>query len=92
MNTMQQMSITLPTEMTTKVKSNVANGEYASESEVIREGLRALDARDRAKETWLREEVIPAYEALKADRSRGLSAKEVRENLARTHRVKTKKI
>ncbi|MEA9390070.1 type II toxin-antitoxin system ParD family antitoxin [Acerihabitans sp. TG2] len=91
MSTMQQMIITLPTETATKVKSKVANGEYASESHVIREGLRALDARDQAMERRLREDVIPAYEALKADGSRGLSAVDVRENLARTHGVKTKK-
>ncbi|XBS69612.1 type II toxin-antitoxin system ParD family antitoxin [Acerihabitans sp. KWT182] len=92
MRTTQQMSITLPNEMAASVKSRVANGEYASESEVIREGLRALDARDRAMETWLREEVVPAYQALKADPSRGLSADEVRANLARArNRKKTKK-
>ncbi|WP_413742166.1 type II toxin-antitoxin system ParD family antitoxin [Sodalis sp. RH15] len=91
MRTTQQMSITLPNEMAASVKSKVASGEYASESEVIREGLRALDARDRAMETWLREEVVPAYQALKADPSRGLSADEVRANLARAHKEKTKK-
>lgn len=91
MRTTQQMSITLPNEMAAGIKSKVASGEYASESEVIREGLRALEARDRAMETWLREEVVPAYEALKADNSRGMSIAEVRENLARVHEEKTKK-
>ncbi len=91
MRTTQQMSITLPNEMAASVKSKVASGEYASESEVIREGLRALEARDRAMEAWLREEVVPAYHALKADPSRGLSAEEVLENLAQAHREITKK-
>jgi putative addiction module CopG family antidote len=63
----QQFSITLPNEMAEAVRSKVAAGEYATESEVIRDGLRALLARDRAVESWLREQVAPAYDALKAD-------------------------
>jgi putative addiction module CopG family antidote len=35
------------------VKSKVASGDYANESEVIRNGLRVLMARDRAMENWL---------------------------------------
>ena len=53
MRTTQQMSITLPNDMANVVKSKVQAGEYASESEVIRDGLRALIARDRAVESWL---------------------------------------
>jgi len=37
------------------IKAKAAAGEYATESEVIRDGLRTLLARDRAMETWLRE-------------------------------------
>ncbi|NVZ19447.1 type II toxin-antitoxin system ParD family antitoxin [Pseudomonas costantinii] len=77
-----QMSITLPIEMAALVKAKVAAGEYATESEVIRDGLRALLARDRAMEDWLRDEVIPAAAALKADPGRALSAGQVREHMA----------
>ena len=48
MRTTQQMSITLPNDMADAVKTKVRSGEYASESEVIRDGLRTLMARDRA--------------------------------------------
>ncbi|WP_439862904.1 ribbon-helix-helix domain-containing protein [Pseudomonas antarctica] len=82
MRSTQQMSITLPIEMATLVKAKVASGEYASESEVIRDGLRALVARDRAMEDWLRDEVIPAAVALKADPGRALSAGDIREHMA----------
>jgi antitoxin ParD1/3/4 len=61
------MSITLPTEMARLVKSKVASGSYASESEVIREGLRALQERDEAVERWLRTEVVATYDAHKAN-------------------------
>ena len=48
MRTTQQMSITLPNELALAVRAKVSSGEYASESEVIRDGLRVLIARDRA--------------------------------------------
>jgi hypothetical protein len=40
MRTTQQLSITLPNEMADLVRAKVATGEYATEREVIREGLR----------------------------------------------------
>lgn len=81
MRTTRQMSVTLPHEMADMVRSKVTSGEYASESEVIREGLRALAARDRAVEAWLRDQVAPAYDRLLADPSSGLSADDVRARL-----------
>lgn len=80
------MSITLPNELAEAVKAKLASGEYATESEVIRDGLRTLMARDRAVEEWLREEVGPAYDALKADPSRAVTAQRVRARLAAEHR------
>jgi antitoxin ParD1/3/4 len=85
MRTTQQMSITLPNELAEAVKAKVASGEYATESEVIRDGLRTLMARDRAVERWLRERVGPAYDALKADRSRAITPQRVRARLAAEH-------
>ena len=81
MRSTQQMSITLPIEMAAAVKTRVAAGEYATESEVIRDGLRALLARERAVESWLHTQVLPAYDALKADPSRGLTVDQVRARL-----------
>lgn len=85
MRTTQQLSITLPNEMADVVKTKVRSGEYASESEVIRDGLRALLARDRAVESWLQSQVGPAYDALKADPTRALTADQVRARLAAEH-------
>lgn len=82
MRTTQQMSITLPNDMADVVKSKVRSGEYASESEVIRDGLRTLLARDRAVESWLNQQVGPAYDALKADPSRAVTPEQVRARLA----------
>ena len=58
MRTTQALSITLPIKMAALVRKKVKSGEYASESEVIREGLRALKDRDDAMENWLRTEVV----------------------------------
>ncbi len=82
MRSTQQFSITLPNEMAGLVKAKVAAGEYATESEVIRDGLRTLLARDRAVESWLREQVVPAAEALKADPDSALSGDQIRDHLA----------
>ena len=51
MRTTQQFSITLPHDMAETVRAKVAAGTYATESEVIRDGLRVLMARDRAMES-----------------------------------------
>ena len=89
MRTTQQLSITLPNEMAIAVKAKVQSGEYASESEVIRDGLRALVARDRAIESWLHNQVGPAYDALKEDPTRGISVNDVRARLAAEHSKRT---
>ena len=85
MRTTLQFSITLPNEMAEIVKNKVASGEYASESEVLREGMRALMARDKAIDSWLLHSVAPAYDALKEDPSRALTLDQVRKRLTAEH-------
>jgi putative addiction module CopG family antidote len=89
MRTTTQISITLPNEMASLVRAKVKAGEYASESEMIRDGLRVLLARDRIIEDWLNNEVGAAYDALSADPSRALTVDQVRARLAAEH-TKTK--
>jgi antitoxin ParD1/3/4 len=67
MRTTQQMSITLPNEMVDAIRTKVRAGEYATESEVICEGLRAFLNRDRAIESWLQSQVLETYDAIKSD-------------------------
>lgn len=83
MRSTQQFSVTLPNEMAVLVRAKVASGEYASESEVIREGLRALRARERALDDWLRQQALPAYDAYLEDPSRGMSLEEVRASIGK---------
>lgn len=89
MRSTQQLSITLPNEMADLIRAKVSAGEYATESEVVRDGLRVLLARDRAVESWLREQVAPAYDALKANPSRAVPIKRVRARLAAEHKKAT---
>lgn len=81
MRSTQQFSITLPNEMAAIVKAKVDAGEYATESEVIRDGLRALIARDQAIEGWLRGQVASAYDALRANPDAALSINQVKASL-----------
>ena len=91
MRSTQQFSITLPNEMADAIRAKVAAGEYATESEVIRDGLRVLMARDRAVEDWLRADVVAAYDALKAEPARAVSVERVRARLAAEHKAATAK-
>jgi len=85
MRTTRQLSITLPNEMADALRERVRSGAYASESEVIRDGLRALFARDQAVDAWLREEVAASYDALMADPNDVATADDVRTQLAARH-------
>ncbi|WP_158802600.1 MULTISPECIES: type II toxin-antitoxin system ParD family antitoxin [unclassified Acidisoma] len=85
MRSTQQFSITLPNEMAEAIRAKVAAGEYATESEVIRDGLRTLLARDRVVEDWLRGHVAPAYDALMADPERAVTLDELRAALSAEH-------
>ena len=82
MRTTRQLSITLPNDMADVLRDKVSAGDYASESEVTREGLRASFARARAAEVWLQTEVATAYDAAIEDTSRTVSAQTVRDRLA----------
>ena len=85
MRSPQQFTVTLPTELADAVGAKVAAGEYATESDVIREGVRTLLARDRPVEDWLRDNVAAAYDALMADPSRSVAVVRVNARLAAAH-------
>lgn len=74
MRTTQQFSITLPLDMAEVVEGKIKSGGYASVSEVVRDGVRALMERDAAVERWLREEVVAGHKEYLADLSKGVPA------------------
>lgn len=85
MRSTQQISVTVPKDMAAQIKARVASGEYASESEVIRDGLRALQAREKAGEQWLKNDIVPVYDAMKANPERARSLDDVKAALAAQH-------
>lgn len=70
-------TFSLPPEQADYIDAKVDSGAFASGSEVIRAGLRALQERDAAVERWLRDEVAPTFDAVTAGRSRKISARSV---------------
>ena len=56
------------------VEDKIKSGAYASVSEVVREGVRALLEREAAVERWLREEVVIGHREYLAGPAKGVPA------------------
>lgn len=85
MSTIQKRTISLPEELAGFIDQMVASGAYASASEVVRAGLRALQERDAAVERWLHEEVAPVYDAMQADPGRARNLQDVFADVRQHH-------
>lgn len=72
------------------IDSKVELGAFASGSEVVRDGLRALEDRDARIEYWLRHEVVPVVERLKAGTEKTSTPAQVRRRLERRFKQLTK--
>ena len=83
-------TISLPPEQARYIDALVASGAYATASEVVRAGLRALRERDAAVERWLRDEVVPVAAAMQADPGRGIPAEQVFADIRALHAQRLK--
>ena len=91
MPAVEKRTISLPPAQAHYIDSLVESGTYASASEVVRAGLRALRERDTAVERWLREEVVQVHDAMRADPGRGIPARDVLAALHAHHDERLKK-
>ena len=73
----EKRTFSLPVEQAGYIDTLVASGSYASGSEVVRAGLRALQERDAAVEKWLVEEVIGVCDAMQSGPVRAIPAEQV---------------
>lgn len=86
----EKRTVSLPPDQARYMDELVAAGGYASASEVVRAGLRALRERDAAVERWLHDEVAPVHDAMQADPGRALDADQVGAALQAHHAARLK--
>jgi antitoxin ParD1/3/4 len=85
MSATEKRTFSLPPEHTAFIDAKVRSGSYASGSEVIRAGLRALQERDAIIERWLHEEVGAAYDAVKSGDEKTYPAGSIFEEIRACH-------
>lgn len=81
----ERRTFNLPAEQADYIDGLVESGAYATASEVVGAGLRALQERDAAIEQWLREEVVPVATAMQENPSRAIPAGEVFNQIRALH-------
>lgn len=86
MTTAHKRTFSLPREQSDYIDELVASGTFASGSEVIRAGLRALRERDKAVDRWLEQDVVPVILATQADPERAIPLKDVFDEIRQHHR------
>jgi len=85
----EKRTFSLPQEQSAYIDELVASGAFASGSEVVRAGLRALRERDKAVDRWLEQDVVPVMLATQADPQRAIPLQDVFDEVRRHHRRQT---
>jgi antitoxin ParD1/3/4 len=86
---MRALNVTLPADLAEMVRDKVASGAYASESDVVSAGLRALERQENDEaesEEWLRRRVAESL----ADPRPSQPAEEVFDRLRAHHAARVK--
>lgn len=81
----EKRTFSLPAEQAAFIDAQVESGAFSTASEVVRAGLRALQERDGVVERWLREEVVPTYDEMKAHPERGVPLSQAMEDIRALH-------
>ena len=91
MNARRRLTVSLPEDMARMIQEKVQSGTYASDSEVVDDALRNLQAHDTAVEKWLRQEAVPAYDAYIAAPSEVISIDDVFDGAGARYRARKAK-
>jgi antitoxin ParD1/3/4 len=67
MSKVEKRTFSITAEQAAYIDAKVASGQYATGSEIVRQGLRAMQQHDEMIDKWLVEKVIPAYDEWKAN-------------------------
>lgn len=86
----EKRTFSMTSEQSALIDALVQRGDYATGSEVVRDGLRALQAREAAIERWLREEVVPTYERAKAHPEELISSEDMAKRMRERHQARMK--
>ncbi len=78
---MRKLTVTLPDDLVQAIEVRVAAGDYASESDLVRDGLEGFLADDPAVDDWLRTEVAARYRKRAVDPVRLTPAEKVVEGV-----------
>ena len=81
----QTRGFQLDDEQAAFIDAQVASGAYASESDVVHEGLRALQERDADFERLPWDDIVAVYDEMKAHPERGLAPERVSEAIEAHH-------
>ncbi|KAB2706092.1 antitoxin ParD1/3/4 [Ochrobactrum sp. RC6B] len=90
MANIEKRTISLPSEQAAFIDSKIKTGDYASVSEVVRAGIRALRERDAAIERWLKNDVAASYDAMTSDPSRAVSVDSALDSIRQRHAKRKK--
>jgi antitoxin ParD1/3/4 len=77
MSKVVKRTFSLTEEQAAFIDARVESGNYASGSEVVREGLRGMQEDEAVIDDWLKREVLPAIEELEANPELARPAEEV---------------
>jgi antitoxin ParD1/3/4 len=72
------------------IDEKISKGQYASGSEIVRQGLRGLQEDESAIEKWLKEEVLPTIDEMEAHPERLIPLEEAFERIETKIRRRTK--
>lgn len=80
---MRSLTVTLPDDIVQAIEARVAAGEYASESDLVRDGLEGFLGDDAAVESWLRDEIVARCRRRASDPSPSIPVEDVMDRIGR---------